>query len=102
MASQGVAVMIRDAQMFSRTLLKLADDKVEDRNKSMSITQHYPYVLTVFPSKMIMPLQDALTCSLPSTTDTLKTHNPFPGSLVEIKGRCICVLVMFSADRSRY
>jgi serine/threonine-protein kinase ATR len=94
--------MIRDAQMFSRTLLKLADDKVEDRNKSMSITQHYPYVLTVFPSKMIMPLQDALTCSLPSTTDTLKTHNPFPGSLVEIKGRCICVLVMFSADRSRY
>jgi serine/threonine-protein kinase ATR len=79
--------MIRDASSFSRTLLKLADDKAEDRRKDMSIAQHYSYVNQAFPSKMIMPLQEALTCSLPSTTDTLLTHNPFPSQLVEIKGR---------------
>jgi serine/threonine-protein kinase ATR len=78
--------MIQDAQKFSKTLLRLADDKVEDRRKDMSISANYPYVLSVFPSRMIMPLQDALTCSLPSTTDMIKTHNPFPGPLVEIRG----------------
>lgn len=52
----------------------------------MSISTHYPYVREAFPSRMIMPLQDALTCSLPSTSGLIKTHNPFPGSLVEIRG----------------
>ena len=53
----------------------------------MSISTHYPYVREAFPSRMIMPLQDALTCSLPSTSGLIKTHNPFPGSLVEIRGK---------------
>jgi serine/threonine-protein kinase ATR len=52
----------------------------------MSISTHYSYVREAFPSRMIMPLQDALTCSLPSTSGLIKTHNPFPGSIVEIRG----------------
>lgn len=81
-----MTTMIRDAEAFSRTLLRLADDHVEDRKRDMSIALHYPYVNNVFPSRMIMPLQDALTCTLPSSSDTVLSHNPFPGGLVEITG----------------
>ena len=87
--------LIQDAHKLSKTLLKLADDKVEERRKDMSVSTHYPYVREAFPSRMIMPLQDALTCSLPSTSGLIKTHNPFPGSLVEIKGDLVC---FFSAE----
>lgn len=78
--------MIEDARRLSKNLLKLADAKIVEGRRDMSISTHYSYVLSVFPSKMIMPLQDALTCSLPSTSTRLTTHHPFPGSLVEIKG----------------
>lgn len=78
--------MVRDADGLSRMLLKLADDQIEDKRKEMSIATHFPYVNSVFPSRMIMPLQDALTCTLPSSADTVQSHNPFPGALVEIKG----------------
>ena len=81
--------LIQDAHKLSKTLLKLADDKVEERRKDMSISTHYPYVREAFPSRMIMPLQDALTCSLPSTSGLIKTHNPFPGTLVEIRGQLL-------------
>jgi serine/threonine-protein kinase ATR len=88
--------MVRDAQNLSRTLLRLADDKVEDRKREMSIATHYPYVTSVFPSKMIMPLQDALTCTLPSSSDTVQIHNPFPGALVEIKGKPYFTLAIWN------
>jgi hypothetical protein len=37
---------------------------------------------------MIMPLQNALTCTLPSSSETLKTHNPFMQGYVIIQGMC--------------
>lgn len=78
--------MVKDADMLSKTLLKLANDTPDDRKREMSIIVHYSYVNSAFPSRMIMPLQDALTCTLPSSSETVQTHNPFPGSIVEIKG----------------
>lgn len=79
--------MIKDAKALSRNLLRLADDKVEDKKREMSVNAHFAYMKEVVPSRMIMPLQDALTCSLPSTAETVKSHNPFPLQAVEIKGK---------------
>lgn len=87
--------MIRDADNLSRMLLRLADDQIEDRKKELSISTHFPYVNSVFPSKMIMPLQDALTCTLPSSAETIHSHNPFPGSFVEIKGQSLDLQTFF-------
>jgi serine/threonine-protein kinase ATR len=90
-STPGIHSMIEDARRLSKNLLKLADAKIVEGRRDMSISTHYAYVLSVFPSKMIMPLQDALTCSLPSTSNKPTSHNPFPGSLVEIKGvSCTC------------
>jgi serine/threonine-protein kinase ATR len=78
--------MIQDASRLSGTLLRLAQDKPDDKKRDLSMKTHYDYVLAAVPSRMIMPLQDALTCTLPSSADGVKTHNPFPLQPVEILG----------------
>lgn len=83
--SPPVANMIREADRLSTALLKLADDKVDKRE--VSIATYFPYVKNAVPSKMIMPLQDALTCALPTSPDQVHTHNPFPQMAVEIQGK---------------
>ena len=87
----GIAFIIKQAERLSLVLLKLANDKKdqqkkEEHKRDLTISQHFDYVKSAVPSKMIIPLQDALTATLPSTADTVKTHNPFPSSAVEIKG----------------
>ncbi|KIR51714.1 serine/threonine-protein kinase ATR [Cryptococcus gattii Ru294] len=79
-----ISTTIRDADIFSSTLLKFTDHKVDGRKREKSIQSHFPYVKSAFPTKMILPLQDALTCSLPTSSDTVKTHNPFPNAPIEI------------------
>nr|ODO02228.1 serine/threonine-protein kinase ATR [Cryptococcus depauperatus CBS 7855] len=78
------ASMIKDADRFSSALLKFTDDKVEDKKREKSIRNHFSYVQKALPTKMILPLQDALTCSLPISSETVKTHHPFPNTPVEI------------------
>ena len=36
-------------------------------------------------SPILLPLQSSMTVTLPSSTDNLSSHNPFPGNLVFIK-----------------
>ncbi|WVR00045.1 hypothetical protein IAU59_007187 [Kwoniella sp. CBS 9459] len=62
------------------------DDKVDDKKRTMSIESNFAYVRTALPTRMILPLQDALTCALPTTADTVLSHNPFPTTPVEIAG----------------
>ncbi|KAJ9093722.1 hypothetical protein QFC21_006318 [Naganishia friedmannii] len=84
--------IIDSATAFSSMLLRLSEDPGIDKdwdpiknrkekpnhNKlHLTIGANFPYASKVFPSEMIMPLQDALTCTLPSSSETLKTHNPF-------------------------
>ena len=37
-------------------------------------------------SRILLPLQSSMTVTLPSSADSLKDHNAFPGNLVFIKG----------------
>jgi len=81
-----VATIIKHAERLSSTLLRLADDPNGDKRPDLTISSHFGYVKQVVPTRMIMPLQDALTCTLPSSADTVMSHNPFPLAPVEIHG----------------
>lgn len=62
------------------------DYKVPNQHKSsLTLAQHFPYVAGHFPTRMILPLQDALTCTLPSSSETLPTHQAFPKGYITIK-----------------
>lgn len=91
--------MIEEAGRLSAILLRLAEDKVDDKRRDLSAKEVFPYVISdrCFPSRMIMPLQDALTGSLPATPETVRSHNPFPSAPVQIIGRCLsCRYVLMS------
>ena len=83
-----MTTMVKDAERLSSNLLRMSDEKVEDKRKDVSIATTFPYMVTekVFPSRMIVPLQDSLTCTLPSSSDAVYSHVPFPYQLVHIKG----------------
>ncbi|OCF57218.1 hypothetical protein L486_04674 [Kwoniella mangroviensis CBS 10435] len=83
--SQAVAGLIKDATNFSGILLKFTDDKVDEKKRQMSMSNDFDYV-TKTKTRMILPLQDALTCALPTTSETVKSHNPFPFTPVTIAG----------------
>lgn len=91
--------VIQDAIKFSATMLQLSTDdgidptfnpktqKHANHNRHhLSISANFPYVKNAFPTTVILPLQDSLTCTLPSSAETVKTHNPFPDGFVTIKG----------------
>lgn len=68
--------------------IKNRKEKPNHNKLHLTISANFPYVARVFPSEMIMPLQNALTCTLPSSSETLKTHNPFMQGYVIIQGMC--------------
>lgn len=65
-----------------------AEDKPEGKVRHTSVEKNYPYLQEVFPSSMILPLQDALTCVLPASGSSLKGHQAFPDTPVTIIGEC--------------
>lgn len=94
------SIVISEAVSFSTTLLKLSNDPGHDphydaktagkdlpnHNKlRLSVSVNFSYANASFPQNMILPLQDALTCTLPSSADTVTSHNPFPRTPVIIK-----------------
>ncbi|WWC71522.1 uncharacterized protein I206_105480 [Kwoniella pini CBS 10737] len=81
--TQTTAVLIKDATNFSSILLRFTDDKVDDKKRQMSMASDFSYVAKS-KTKMILPLQDALTCSLPTTSETVRSHSPFPNAPVSI------------------
>lgn len=85
----GLTTLIKDAERFAGHLLRLCNDKVEEKRKEMSIEAHYPYMKQAIPTQMMVPLQDALTGSLPSSAENLQTHNPFPIAPVAINGELL-------------
>lgn len=93
-----VARVIDDAATFSKSMLRLSTDPgaevatgKDKRSKAnslnLSVSSHFPWLSQFFPTSMIVPTQDALTCSLPSSSDNLKTNNPFPQGYTSITSK---------------
>ncbi|WVF72846.1 hypothetical protein IAT40_007664 [Kwoniella sp. CBS 6097] len=70
------------AMQSKRTERRTAAHEVTNKASSTD----FIYVKAALPTRMILPLQDALTCVLPTTADTVLSHNPFPTTPVEIAG----------------
>lgn len=108
------AQFIKDAILFSRTMLDLSVDDGKDETfnpktqkyanqgrSHLSIAKNFEYVNRVFPTSVILPLQDALTCTLPSSGDSVRSHNPFPGKFVTIHEISDGVEIMGSLQRPK-
>lgn len=78
-----------------------AEDKPEGKIRQASVEKRYPYLKEVFPSSMILPLQDALTCVLPSSGSSLKGHLAFPDAPVTIIGLQDQVEIMPSLQKPK-
>jgi serine/threonine-protein kinase ATR len=95
---------IQDAELFSSNMLRLADSPITDAKKPHSIAADFPFMKAVFPTRMMMPLQDALTGALPSASAShteLRTHNPFPVEPVTISGLEDAVVIMSSLQKPK-
>ena len=92
------ARVIDDAVTFSKSMLRLSTDPgaevatgKDKRSKAnslnLSVASQFPWLLQAFPTAMIVPTQDALTCSLPSSSDNMKSNNPFPQGYTTITSK---------------
>jgi hypothetical protein len=84
-----MARVIDDAVTFSKNMLRLSvdpgaenptgkDKRGKTNSLNLSVAAQFPWLQQAFPTAMIVPTQDALTCSLPTSSDNLKSNNPFP------------------------
>lgn len=72
---------------MTKELLRLAKFDVPKNSSTFSMQRHFPALKTLAPSPLLVPLQEALTVSLPSNGALRKQeHNPFPICTVLFKG----------------
>jgi len=64
---------------MTNELLALCDYPIDDDNKkSLSMKKDFPRLLALGHSQLIIPLQESLTASLPPTSSSNASHQPFP------------------------
>jgi serine/threonine-protein kinase ATR len=67
-------------------LLHLCNSKGDDERKSYSMSQHFPKLRDLGHSDLLIPLQESLTVTLPSSSSAEATHQPFPIDAPTFKG----------------
>jgi hypothetical protein len=96
-SNSAIAKVINDAVSFSQSMLRLSTDPGIDTNISkdkrikanslnLTVSANFPWLKGSFPTSMIVPTQEALTCSLPTSAESLKSNNPFPQGFTNIQG----------------
>lgn len=95
-----LSTFINKAMAMTTELLKLARHEVVKTSSSFSMRRHFPVLQQLAPSPLLIPLQEALTVSLPSSAAALKRHehNPFPVTTVRFKGQQIIFQIVFLSD----
>ena len=66
-------------------LLKMCNQKLPD-NEPITVPRHFPDLLKVLASVVIIPLQSSMTASVPSSASEMADHQPFPTNLPGWKG----------------
>ncbi|KAG9127763.1 serine/threonine-protein kinase M1 [Ceratobasidium sp. 392] len=59
-------------------LLVMSERETPENEFTLSLKKHFGSLARLAPSKLIMPLQEYLTVSLPPSTAAKDTHQPFP------------------------
>jgi hypothetical protein len=63
------------------------DKRGKTNSLHLSVALQFPWLQQAFPTAMMVPTQDALTCSLPTSSDSLKSNNPFPQGYTTITSK---------------
>lgn len=67
--------------------LELCELTVKDGDRQCLLTKTIPRLHRLVPSQLIVPLQESLIVTLPPTSASLLSHQPFPQAAPTIKGK---------------
>ncbi|GAO52708.1 hypothetical protein G7K_6779-t1 [Saitoella complicata NRRL Y-17804] len=93
--------LVNQAKKMTDQLLQLCNFEISGRQTTLSLSKHMRFQHSVAPSSLVVPLQSALTLTLPSSPVTLKYHHPFPGDLITIESFQDEVDIMNSLQKPR-
>lgn len=80
-------------------LILLCDFHISGKVDTMSFQKSFPVLYKLAPAKIIVPLQNSLTVSLPFDASQAASHKPFPDNLptfhcelypLEVVQSCLC------------
>ncbi|KAH9482313.1 Serine/threonine-protein kinase ATR [Psilocybe cubensis] len=78
--NSGLSALIDESMAMTNELLALCDHPLVDE-RPLNMTKDFPRLKRLGRSKLIVPLQESLTASLPPTSATESTHQPFASNL---------------------
>lgn len=96
---EGLSVTIRTLQSMVEGFIEMSNLKVEGYG-ILSMTRNFPGLKALTPCDIIIPLQNAMTITLP-TNNQVMAHKPFPSDLVTFQGFQDDVEIMQSVAKPR-
>ncbi|KZO97981.1 hypothetical protein CALVIDRAFT_50339 [Calocera viscosa TUFC12733] len=75
-----VAQLVTESVKMTTELLNLADYNLPDNQYTMYISRQCRELRKITPSHLILPLQESMTVTLPSTSANQDQHKPFPNT----------------------
>ncbi|KAK9679778.1 hypothetical protein K7432_016161 [Basidiobolus ranarum] len=94
-------ILIPQAIKLTDQLLGVCNYPVSSRETTLSINRDFRTLQRMTPLNIIVPLQSTLTVTLPASSQTLSSHNPFPAEQPTIAGFQDEVEIMHSLQKPR-
>ncbi|KAJ1652981.1 hypothetical protein IWQ61_006805 [Dispira simplex] len=93
--------LIQQATKLTDCLLQLCNFPVPPRTTALSVHKDFRSLVRMTPLQLIIPLQRSLTVTLPTSSQALVAHNPFPGALPTIHAFADTIEVMHSLQKPK-
>ncbi|EKM59861.1 uncharacterized protein PHACADRAFT_181804 [Phanerochaete carnosa HHB-10118-sp] len=77
-AANGIAGLVEANIRLMTQLLKLCERSLPDHKKTFSMRQNFSFLANVVPSPCIIPLQESLIATMPTSPSADAEHQPFP------------------------
>lgn len=76
--------LVQQWMSLTEQLLNVCNYRVTKQDTTLSVARHFPYLQKLTFNKVMLPLQRALTGTLPTSAEQHRTHRPFPDQLATI------------------
>ncbi|KAF9006738.1 hypothetical protein BDQ17DRAFT_1389499 [Cyathus striatus] len=96
-----VAQLVNQSLSMTNELLGLCDAYVENDRSTLSMSKDFSRLSRLGHCDLIIPLQDSLTATLPPTSDSQSTYQPFPINSPTFAGFEDVVTIMHSLAKPR-
>ncbi|KDQ64194.1 hypothetical protein JAAARDRAFT_117891 [Jaapia argillacea MUCL 33604] len=101
-AKTELPTLINQCMAMTNELLALCDYPLrDDGKKPLNMSKDFPKLARLAPSRLIIPLQESLTASLPPNSSTDSIHQPFPSNLPTFDQFADDIEIMRSVARPR-